>query len=94
MTITPQTRAVGNLHTQIPHEPEEIAQREIEEFRQMSFAERGRRLAIACRSAARLDRSRQMAGLPNPAPDPWPESTWEYLKQQAARYARTAGNVE
>ncbi|MFQ5733935.1 MAG: hypothetical protein ACE5KM_18510 [Planctomycetaceae bacterium] len=58
-------------------------------LRSMSFAERGRLLAVACRAAVRLDRSRRQAGLPPPAADPWPESTWEFLKQQAARSRRS-----
>lgn len=72
----------------IPHEPPELAEEELEAFRALSFAERGRLLAIACRAAVRLDRSRRKAGLPEPAPDPWPQSTWEFLKQQTARHVR------
>jgi hypothetical protein len=72
----------------LSHEPGEIEARELQAFRQASPAERGRLLAVACRSAARLDRSRRRAGLPDPVPEPWPESTWEFLKQQAARHAR------
>jgi hypothetical protein len=74
----------------LPHEPDQIAQEEIEAFRRMSFAERGRLLAVACRAAAKLDRSRRAAGLPEPVPEPWPESTWEFLKRQTAlHHART-----
>lgn len=70
----------------LPHEPEEIARQEIQFFRQASTAERGRMVARACRAAARLDRSRRLAGLLAAVAEPWPESTWEFLKQQAARH--------
>lgn len=69
----------------LPHEPDEIASEELQAFRQATPAERGRLLALACRSAARLNRSRREAGLPGPVAEPWPQSTWEFLKQQAAR---------
>jgi len=74
----------------IPTEPPEVADDELEEFRQLSFAERGRLLAIACRSAVRLDQSRRVANLPAPVPDPWPESTWEFLRENASKGRRTA----
>jgi hypothetical protein len=78
------SNAAGNPTSRLPHEPDEIAQEELEAFRKMTFAERGRRLAVACRAGARLDRSRRAAGLPEPVPEPWPESTWEFLKRQTA----------
>jgi hypothetical protein len=88
MSEQPQTpvdpTGVDNPTSRLPHEPAEIAQQELEAFRRMSFAERGRLLAIACRAGARLDRSRREAGLPEPVPEPWPESTWVFLKRQTA----------
>lgn|GEM_PF-1456511 len=83
METSEHTTNIG-FPARLPHEPEEIARDEIEAFRRMSFAERGRLLAIACRTAAKLDRSRRAAGLPEPVPEPWPESTWEFLKRQTA----------
>lgn len=72
----------------IPHEPDEISQQEIEAFRKLSIAERGRLVAAACRAAVRLDRARRAAGLPEPVPEPWPESTWEFLREQGSRYGQ------
>lgn len=87
MSETQQSpHADSNAGSRRPREPDEIAREELEAFRQSSPTERGRMLAIACRSAARLDRSRREAGLPAPVAEPWPQSTWEFLTQQAARY--------
>ena len=76
--------------SRIPSEPSELERDEVEQFRRLSLAERGRLLAIACRSAARLDRSRQNADLPAPVPEPWPESTWEFLSNHASEGPRIA----
>ena len=73
----------------LPCEPDEIARDELEQLRAMSLQERGQLLAIACRAAARLDRSRAEAGLSPPAEDPWPKSTWDFLRMQASRHAGT-----
>ncbi len=72
----------------LPTEPPELQQAEIAAFRAMTLTERGHLLALACRAAARLNRSRIAAGLPEPQPEPWPESTWRFLAEQTA-HART-----
>jgi hypothetical protein len=72
----------------VPCEPEEIEREELQRLRAMSLQQRGRLLAIACRTAARLDRSRAAAGLSPPVEEPWPESTWEFLRKHARRHAR------
>jgi hypothetical protein len=48
-----------------------------------SLEERSRRLALACRAAAAIARDRRRAGLPEPIPEPWPASTWEFLAKHA-----------
>ena len=53
--------------------------------KQLSLRERGLLVMAACRSAAAIYRSRLAAGLPADQPDPWPESTWEFLKTQARK---------
>jgi hypothetical protein len=70
----------------LPCEPPEIEQEEIAAFRAMTMEERGHRLAAACRAAARLNAARLAAGLPEPQPDPWPESTWRFLAESAAKW--------
>lgn len=77
----------GAYGCRLPLEPEEIQREELEAFRKMSAAERGRLLAMACRAAARLDRSRREAGLPSPVAEAWPECTWEFLRKCARRHA-------
>ena len=73
----------------LPHEPEGILQDDLEAIHKMTDQQRGRLLAIACRSAARLDRSRQQAGLPAPVGEPWPISTWEFLRTHTRQYVAT-----
>jgi hypothetical protein len=47
--------------------------------------ERSELIESACAAAAEIYRSRLAAGLPDAQPDPWPESTWEFLRKHAAR---------
>lgn len=54
-------------------------------LRTMSMAERGRLLEAACEAAMEIERCRIAAGLPPSQPAPWPESTWAFLKEHAAR---------
>ena len=75
--------------SRVPCEPDEIDRDELERLRSLSSEERGRQLAMACRAAVRLDRSRAAAGLPPPVEEPWPESTWEFLRKHARRHAKS-----
>ena len=59
-------------------------------LRALSLAERGRLIQSACAAAAAIRRSRLAAGLPPVEPDPWPASTWEFLRKHAAA-ARASG---
>jgi hypothetical protein len=58
-----------------------------------SLEERSRRLALACLAAGAFARDRRRAGLPEPKPEPWPASTWEFLAKHARRRAPRAINV-
>jgi len=53
-------------------------------LRSLSMAERARLIQSACAAAALIRRSRLAAGLPPGEPDPWPASTWEFLRKHAA----------
>ena len=46
--------------------------------------ERGALIELACEAAAAINRSRFAAGLPVAEPAPWPSSTWEFLRKNAA----------
>ena len=59
---------------------------DIARLRALSMEERGKLLEAACEAAAEIERSRRAAGLPPIQPDPWPESTWEFLRKHAARF--------
>ncbi len=58
---------------------------DVARLRALSMQERGRMLISACEAAALIYRSRLAAGLPGMQRDPWPESTWEFLRKHAAR---------
>lgn len=73
-TIDGQVRAHGRA------EAEDIVR-----LRAMSLTERARLLEAACRAAAVALRDRAAAGAPPVKPAPWPQSTWEFLREHAAR---------
>jgi hypothetical protein len=50
-------------------------------LRALRMHERGRLIESACEAAAEIQRSRLAAGLPGVERDPWPESTWEFLRK-------------
>jgi hypothetical protein len=57
---------------------------DIARLRGLSMRERGQLIESACESAAAIYRSRLAAGMAEIARDPWPESTLEFFKKQAA----------
>jgi hypothetical protein len=58
---------------------------DIARLRSLSMSERGQLLKAACEAAAVIERSRRDAGLPPIQPDPWPESTWKFMTENATR---------
>jgi hypothetical protein len=62
---------------------EAIKAMELDTVLPVSMEERSRRLAIVCRAGAAITRDRRRAGLREPQPEPWPESTWQFLAKQA-----------
>ena len=61
------------------------AEAELARLRSLSVRERAALIESACQAAAEIAQSRQAAGLPPIEPDPWPESTWEFLRKHAQR---------
>jgi hypothetical protein len=59
-----------------------------ERVRALSIRERSQLIEAACEAAAVVYRSRLAAGLADVEPSPWPESTWEFLREHAARVGR------
>jgi hypothetical protein len=57
-------------------------------LRTLSLRERGELIESACEAAAVIYRSRLAAGLPDVEPAPWPASTWDFLREHAARVRR------
>jgi hypothetical protein len=60
--------------------------RDAQRLRTLSLGERGALIESACEAAAAISRSRLAAGLPDIEPAPWPPSTWEFLRTNAARF--------
>ena len=61
------------------------ADRDDERLRALGLRERGVLIESACEAAAAINLSRLAAGLPAVEPAPWPPSTWEFLREHAAR---------
>ena len=57
---------------------------EFERLRNLSDRERGEEILAVCRAAAKIHAGRIASGLPPATPEPWPASTWEYLRKCAA----------
>ncbi len=54
-------------------------------LRALPLEERGALLAAACRAAAKILEGRRASGLPEASPDPWPESTRDFMRRHATR---------
>ncbi len=63
-------------------------QAEIERLRGLSDRERGEEILAVCRAAAIIHAGRIDSGLPPATPEPWPASTWEFLRKCAANDKR------
>jgi hypothetical protein len=61
------------------------AEQDAEQLRTLGSHERGVLIESACAAAAAINLSRLAAGLPGAEPAPWPPSTWEFLREHAAR---------
>ncbi len=53
---------------------------DLAKLRALSMKERGDLLSLACKAAARILESRRRMGIPDPEPEPWHPSTYEWLK--------------
>ncbi|HBO45078.1 MAG TPA: hypothetical protein DD670_14345, partial [Planctomycetaceae bacterium] len=80
MTNDPATIMQGQIDAQAA-----AAEVDLARVRLLTVGERAALIESACRAAAEIARSRQSAGLPPIEPDPWPASTWEFLRKHAAR---------
>ena len=63
----------------------ELDREEVVRLRTLSVRQRAELIASACETAAAIRRSRLAAGLGDIEPAPWPASTWQFLKEHAAR---------
>jgi hypothetical protein len=61
-----------------------LADQDVMSLRALSSHQRGALIELACEAAAAINRSRLAAGLPAAEPAPWPSSTWDFLKKNAA----------
>jgi hypothetical protein len=63
----------------------ELERERVAKFRRLTLEERGKLVSLACRAAAEIEASRIKMGLPPTQPEPWPESTWRFLREAARR---------
>jgi hypothetical protein len=63
----------------------ELDRQEVERLRALSVRQRAELIESACETAAAIRRGRLAAGLGEIEPAPWPASTWQFLKEHAAR---------
>jgi hypothetical protein len=88
--ITPTRQ--GPMSTQTPSDPFQnsidaiIAMEADAHVLAPTFEERARQLASVCRTAAAILKARLSAGIPDPEPDPWSPSTWEFLAKHTLRF--------
>ena len=54
-------------------------------LRQLTFAERGELITIACRMVDAIEASRIQMGSSPSQPAPWPVSTWNFLAEWTRR---------
>lgn len=91
----------------IPHETDDVRRMqstiaahaladdaEIARLRALSMEERAHLIYLACEAAEQARQARLAAGLGDVVPDPWPASTWEFLRKQAAKYVSTRSETE
>lgn len=62
----------------------EAAEQDTAPLRALGPRERGILIELACEAASTIHCSRLAAGLPVEEPAPWPTSTWEFLRKNAA----------
>jgi hypothetical protein len=63
----------------------EAVDQDIARLRMLDPRQRSALIVSACETAAAIERSRIAASLPPAEPEPWPPSTWEFLRKHAAR---------
>lgn len=81
--MTKQTNAGHFEHDRLPRPLAEDRAAEIRKLRSLTMEQRGALIAIACRTAAKVECSRRENGLPPSVSVPWPASTWEILKRSS-----------
>jgi hypothetical protein len=52
-------------------------------FQSLSLAERGRMLDAVCAATRDILVARRKMGIPDPDPEPWPDSTIEFMRKHA-----------
>jgi hypothetical protein len=63
----------------------QLDREEVVRLRALSLHQRAELIESACETAAAIRRSRMAVGPGEMEPAPWPASTWQFLKEHAAR---------
>jgi hypothetical protein len=82
-------KATSQIRDQMIIAEHEQTALEFERLRGLTDRERGEMILSACRSAAMIHAGRLKSGLLPATPDPWPASTWEFLRKHAPNAKRT-----
>ena len=83
--MEPTTRQSANIMDDLTSAHGQLDGEELVRLRTLSVRQRAELIASACEAAAAIRRSRLAAGLGEIEPAPWPASTWQFLKEHAAR---------
>jgi hypothetical protein len=69
----------------MPSLTDQITSHDAQPQQSLTAEERAARFEQVCRDAASMESVRRAAGLPDPEPAPWPQSTWNFLAEQTRR---------
>jgi len=83
--MEPTTRQPATIMDDLTRAHGQLDREEVLRLRTLSVRQRAELIESACEAAAVIRRSRLAAGLGEIEPAPWPASTWQFLKEYAAR---------
>jgi hypothetical protein len=83
--MEPTPRSSAKIMDDLIKAHEQLDQQDIARLRSLTIRQRAELIESACEAAAVIQRSRRAAGLGEIEPAPWPASTWQFLKEHAAR---------
>ena len=83
--MEPTIRQAAKIMEDLTSAHGQLDREDLVRLRALSLGQRAELIESACEAAAILRRSRLATGLGEIEPAPWPASTWQFLKEHAAR---------